>query len=348
MSGAWMAWQPIGRRVLAAAALALLAACAAAPMHQGAAIVQSFPECGKPDSRAFLAEDGRALVMHCRDGSARAWSHGQPAVEKLGEVVLFDLARERGLIPRHLRCADYVGFAPGKDCDVVDHVADWSSYIVSYLHSDNLIKTGAVAPERLEATSSGGILLPRAGPARELVAEVLFKNQQLETRSLLDGPARPFAAAPRRMGFLQSIEGRVRQVRYAAAHELVLVSWGDIFMYFKEALPIVRAYSLDGTERWAIRKPLPVPTKHGGLHAGFASIYGNLVVFDGGRHAALSWMEWSVQKPSFDIIDLANGKTRVTLEGRVLGGSAKATRLLVHSATGGALLIDVGKLLAAH
>ncbi len=346
MSAAWMALYAVARRVVPAAALGLLAACAA-PTHQGMGIVQTFPECSKPDSRAFLAADGSALVMHCRDGSARAWSERKPAVEKVGTVVLFDLARERGLIPHHLRCASFETFAPGADCDVIDQVADGSAYIVNNTNIYSFIKNGTAAPERLFPTFSGGVLLPRSGPARELITEVLYENQRIETRSLHGAAARPFAAAPRRMGFLQSKEGRVHQIRYSDAHELVLVSWGDIFMYFKEEVPIVRAYSLDGTERWVISKPLPKPTEHGGLHAGIEQIYGTLVVFDGGRHAALSWMSWAVEKPSFDIIDLASGKTRATLEGRVLGGSAKGSRLLVHSPTEGAFLIDVAKVLAA-
>lgn len=321
--------------------------CAAISDQRGAVVVQTFPDCSAPDprnpefgNRAFIADNGLALVLQCADGTARAWEAKQSKTINLGKVTLFSAAAKLEIIPSDLRCAEFSGFSADADCDVIDHTKDWSAYIVrAKSNTYSIVNASSETPKMLNVYT-GGVLLPRAGPASDVVLGQDSSRKGLEIRSFLNWSAKPFVKPLLRNGFFQSTETDIDKIFYSDAHDLLILSCGGAFIYFEDDVALVRAYSLDGTERWTIRKHLPKPKESGGLHEGFTSIHAWVKLFAGGRYATMNSSE---ERPSFDVVDLGTGKTVASLAGFPIATAAIGNRILIRTFSGEFALIDVGK-----
>ncbi|HEY8026061.1 MAG TPA: hypothetical protein VIF60_15955, partial [Burkholderiaceae bacterium] len=252
----------------AAVFFVLLIGCTVTGRQGDPTVIQSFAKCSEPDpfmpefgNRAFIAEDGLQLVVQCGDGGVLAWQASNSKVTSLGKVTLFSAAAKLGIIPSSLRCAGFNGFTDDEDCDVTDHTKDWSSYITRDRgNTSSVIAPGLEGPRRLE-TYSGGVLLPRAGPAKEVIIGIEgdYAKKATEFRHLLNWSALPFAKVPTRAAIFQDSETSIDEITYSDTYDLVIFGCGGAFIYTESDVAFVRAYGVDGTERWSIRKHLPKP-----------------------------------------------------------------------------------------
>ncbi|MRW89107.1 hypothetical protein GJ699_03830 [Duganella sp. FT80W] len=311
--------------------------------------IYTFPLCAGDSvfaSRAVIADDGHALALQCPNGHVSVWEEGKQEVKDVGQTALFRTAVSLGFIPANLHCgAPAPDMPPDEDCDVIDHTADWSAYVVKYLGGTySVVSLAEKSPHPLEAVYSGAVLLPRSGPASKVVMGTRGDDKKLEIRHLKAWSATPFISLPIRRALLQGTETSVNHISYSNAFDLVIVGCGGNFIYFEDDVTAVRAYSPDGTERWTIRQHLKKPATSEGLHAGFTSLNIRVQPFLQGRYATVAS---DGERSTFDIIDLQTGKILGSSAGYPIAVAATAARILVRDNSGQLKLIDAGPFIKA-
>ena len=313
----------------------LTTGCASVPGPTDMDVVQTFSACPRPSEsrwigdRAVVAPDGLALVYQFGDGSVHSWKATK--VAHRGRITLVSAAVEAGIFPRFVHCPK-----EGDDCDISDHTTDWTSYVTWDTATYRVATLDR--PDRAIPGYLGAVLVPRHGPATDIV-DGAGGFTQLELRSIESWTARPLATVPTRNGIFQNSETQFSRVSWSNAYELLLVACGSAFVYFEGDVAFLRAYDRKGKEQWSVRRRLPKPAKPAGLHAGFTSINARLVVFAGGRFAAVTGGIDS--RTSFEVMDLQNGRTIATLTGYPLAASEDASRVLVRMDESHLALVDL-------
>jgi hypothetical protein len=322
---------------LALVLVALLAGCAlrTGPVKY---TVQSFASCTAdtsfPFDRAYVAHDGESAVLRCGDGRVLRWNSSQEVVQDEGVRSLIEVARHAGVVPASTRC---VG-TRGDDCDLIDATADSRSSIIRDLAGIYWVVTADDPPRKIQDSYSGGVLLPRTGPAERVVLSKPLSKRTLETRSLKDYSVLSSFDLPRRAAFFQDTETDAGSVLFSRAYDLLIIGGQGAFIYFEGDVALLRAYSLDGHERWAVRRELPLPNEPGGLHAGFTAVSAKVIPLDDGRYAALAY---SKDRTGFEVIDLATGRAVARASGWPIAASGASTRLLVRVSSEELQLIDL-------
>ena len=297
----------------------------------------------------MVSADGQSFVLQCGDRTVKFWRASATGVTDLGVIPLFLAAKQAGIVPeawgcpgleqdsRSARLEFLIRLSDAFDCDVVDRALDDRSYIVRNAESNvYYVVAPSLAAPRALAVYTGGVLLPRAGPPAEIVLTLESpRGRGLEVRSI-EGRARdvsPLLVFPRRSLPWEEAESEAVELRYSAAHNLLIVACGGLFRTYRGDIAFVRAYSPTGEERWTMRKPLA--TRADGYSEGRAHI----LLFADGRFGTVS-SSIKTDKPIFDLVDMSNGKTVASLEGKPIAASSNAGRVLVENASGDFLLMD--------
>jgi hypothetical protein len=323
-----------------------LTACAYSGRPQSN-VVQRFTACKDeaqhfPFDRAFVADNGESVALRCGDGSLRAWDATQSSVDKPDGRSLIDLARDRGVVPSFVQCVS-TAYTRGDDCDLVDFTADKSSSIIRDMGGTYWILENMKAPREIQGIyTGGGVLLPRSGPPDRVVTTKRLDSRTIETRLLKDQSLVSSFRLPNKSTPFKDTEGEAHSVVYSRAYDLLIIGCGGAFIYFEGDIALLRAYSVDGKERWSMRRPLPLPEKDGGLHAGFTSLYARVFLADDGRYAVVSHDK---TRSKFEVIDLADGHSVITLPGWPIAASAKTKRLLVRVSEDEIQLVDLASVL---
>lgn len=280
---------------------------------------------GHPGNRAIISEDGLSLVLQCADATIRAWKAAQVGVTTVSGKTLFEAAKAQGSIPSNLKCSwpDYFKSSHEPDCDILDYTDDKSTYILRNhdIPGSAVTQVGSNSIRELALRNEEpGVLLPRSGPPTSvLVAN--YQPKQLEIVSLEKRDKRLLLQLPVRNMLFQDGEADPDAITYSATYKLLIVTFTGIFVGERK-MAYVRAYTLQGEEKWNIIKQLPSPNAHG-----FTGDYARILPFADGRYAVFS----TENRDFFDIINLETGQKITTLKGLPIATSAKANRILIRT-----------------
>jgi hypothetical protein len=311
-------------------------------------------------SRELVSRESVSLFLAARQASILPASWRCPQLEMHREPLAFDIR-----------------FSDANDCNVVDHTEDHDSYILKSAESQTAyvvtpmskgvnersaytagllesLRTKSLGLDyhpqpmpildgdglEVRQSPSSGILLPRRG----LPTEIIIRTQDsrgLEALALDGHGIRQVTRfkMPRGLPW-EDTDSTADNVSYSAIHKLLIVQCRGIFRFFRGDMTYVRAFSLDGVERWTIRKP----TQDTG---GYAMGSANVLLFGDGRFAAVGYWNRAkdvVSKPTFDIVDIKDGAILGSFDGWPIAASDRANRVVVDTRSKGVELIDYTQL----
>jgi hypothetical protein len=328
----------------------------------------------------MLADDGKSFALQCDRKTVTLWRDGSRELVSQESDSLFFAARQASIISPTWRCPLLnmqekplrfsIRFADSNDCNVYDRTNDKSSYIVEtpgsfafYLITPLPPGTTSPDPEAigvfavLRAKELGwsdmpdssmpivggeglqvrdmsargsGVLLPRVGATAELVVPAL-DSASLQALALDGSGIRQVSKVHQAGEYFRNISDfNFTNVHYSSSHKLLIVEGGRISSGLSTAY--VRAYALDGTEQWVLRE-------WGGASRGFFS-YARLILFNGGRYAAVNYHVSAHTGPTFDIVDIEDGDILGSYRGYAIAASAHANRVLVEDDSQRFTLVD--------
>jgi hypothetical protein len=307
-------------------------------------------------SRELMSRKSAPLFLAARQASIIPSNWHCPRLEMHQNPLAFDIR-----------------FSDANDCDVVDHTDDNVSYIVkgtdiptAYVvtplgkesNEPNVYTAGIL--DSLSAKSLGldyypqpkpildgdgaevresrsrGIFLPRHSAPTEIVVPTL-DGHGLEALALDGHGIRKVSTFRMPTGLpWEDTDSRADSLSYSSTYKLLIVQCNGIFRFFRGDMTYVRAYSLDGTEQWTIRKP----TQDTG---GYAMGSAHVLLFGDGRFAAVGYWNRAkdvVSKPTFDIVNIKDGAVLGTFDGWPIATSALANRVMVATMSKGFELVD--------